>query len=81
MIAGNTLDSRYFEGLVDEVAYYTTVLTLGQIQAHFAAGTAPIPPVPPDPPIPPVPAFGTVAQLALLVSILAIGLLALRRRA
>jgi hypothetical protein len=81
MVAGNTLDSRYFDGLVDEVAYYTTVLSPARILAHFAAGTAPIPPVPPDPPIPPVPAFGTAAQFALLVAILAIGLLALRRRA
>ena len=81
MVAGNTLDSRYFEGLVDEVAYYTTVLTLARIQAHLAAGTAPVPPIPPVPPVPPVPAFGAAAQLALLAAILTIGLLALRRRA
>src|SRR5687768_420960 len=75
MVAGNTLDSRYFEGLVDEVAYYTTVLSPGQIQAHFAAGT-----VPPTP-VPPVPTLGAVAQLALLAAMLALGLHALRRRA
>jgi hypothetical protein len=73
MVAGNTLDSRYFEALVDEVAYYTTVLSPARIQAHFAAGTAP--------PAAPVPAFGAGAQLALLVAMLALGLLALRRRA
>ena len=70
MIAGNTLDSRYFEGLVDEVAYYPTVLSLARIQAHFTAGTASQ-----------VPAFGPGARLALLVTMLALGLLALRRRA
>ena len=83
MIAANTLDSRYFEGLVDEVAYYTTVLSLARIQAHYAARIAPVPPVPPvppAPPVPPVPAFGAGAQLALLVAMLALGLLALRRR-
>ena len=71
MVAANTLDSRYFEGLVDEVAYYTTVLSPARIQAHFAAGTAPAAPVP---------TFGAGAQLALLVAMLALGLLALRRR-
>jgi hypothetical protein len=87
MVGGNTLDSRYFEGLVDEVAYYTTVLSPARIQAHATAGTTPVPPappvppVPPAPPIPPVPAFGVGAQLALLVAMLALGVLALRRRA
>jgi len=83
MIAGNTLDSRYFEGLVDEVAYYTTVLSIARIQAHYAARIAPVPPVPPvppAPPVPPVPTFGAGAQLALVVVMLALGLLALRRR-
>ena len=83
MIAANILDSRYFEGLVDEVAYYTTVLSLARIQAHYAARIAPVPPVPPvppAPPVPPVPTFGAGAQLALVVVMLALGLLALRRR-
>jgi hypothetical protein len=71
MVAANTLDSRYFEGLVDEVAYYPTVLSPARIQAHFAAGTAPAAPVP---------TLGAVAQLALLAAMLALGLLALRRR-
>lgn len=71
MIAANTLDSRYFEGLVDEVAYYATVLSPAQVEAHFAAGTAPIPPVP---------ALGAGAQLALVVAMLALGVFALRRR-
>lgn len=71
MVGGNTLDSRYFEGLIDEVAYYTTVMSPARILAHFAAGTAPLAPVP---------AFGARAQLALLVAMLALGLLALRRR-
>jgi len=71
IVAANTLDSRYFEGLVDEVAYYTTVLSAARIQAHFAAGTAPAAPVP---------TFGAGAQLPLLAAMLALGLLALRRR-
>ena len=71
IVAANTLDSRYFEGLVDEVAYYTTVLSPARIQAHFAAGTARAAPVP---------AFGAGGQLALLVALLALGLVALRRR-
>jgi hypothetical protein len=83
MVAANTLDSRYFKGMVDEVAYYTSVLSPVRIQAHYAAGTAPvpIPPVPiPPVPIPPVPALGAGALLALLVAMLALGVLALRVR-
>jgi hypothetical protein len=83
MIAGNTLDSRYFKGLVDEVAYYATVLSLARIQAHFAAGTAPVAPVAPVvpvAPVAPVPALAAGAQLTLLVAMLTAGLLALRRR-
>jgi hypothetical protein len=68
IVAANTLDSRYFEGLVDEVAYYTTVLPPARIQAHFAARIAPVPPVP------------TFGAGALLVAMLALRLLALRRR-
>ena len=75
MIAGNTLDARYFEGLVDEVAYYTTVLSPARIQAHFAAGTAPV-----APPPAPVPALGVGGVVALFVATLAVGLLALRLR-
>ena len=41
MIGGNVLDSRYFPGLIDEVAYYPTVLSVARIQAHFQAGSAP----------------------------------------
>ena len=78
MIAGNVLDSRYFNGLVDEVAYYNTVLSPARILAHFAAETAPIPPPPPPPP--PVPTLSAGAQLALLVAMVTIGLLALRLR-
>jgi len=86
MIAGNTLDSRYFEGLVDEVAYYITVLSPARILAHFAAGTAPIPPIPPVPPIPPippippVPTLGAFAQLALFAAMLSLAALALSQR-
>lgn len=38
MIGGNVLDSRYFAGLIDEVAYYPRVLSVARIQAHFQAG-------------------------------------------
>lgn len=40
MIGGNVLDSRYFAGLIDEVAYYPTVLSLNRINAHFQAGSS-----------------------------------------
>jgi hypothetical protein len=39
MIGGNVLDGRYFEGLIDEVAYYPTALSAGRISAHFQAAT------------------------------------------
>ena len=39
MIGGNVLDSRYFSGLIDEVAYYPTVLSVARIRAHFQAGS------------------------------------------
>jgi hypothetical protein len=86
MVGGNTLDSRYFKGLIDEVAYYNAVLSPAQIQAHFAAGTAPValPPVAPPPVAPPpapVPTLAGGAQLALLVAMVALGLFALRLRA
>jgi hypothetical protein len=37
-IGGNTLDRRYFTGSIDEVAFYTKVLTPDQILAHYKAG-------------------------------------------
>jgi hypothetical protein len=40
MIGGNTLDGRYFNGLIDEVAYYPTVLSVARIRAHFQAGSS-----------------------------------------
>jgi Concanavalin A-like lectin/glucanases superfamily/IPTL-CTERM motif len=40
MIGGNTLDGRYFSGLIDEVAYYPTVLSGTRIAAHFLAGSS-----------------------------------------
>ncbi len=40
MIGGNVLDSRYFSGLIDEVAYYPNVLSVTRIKAHFLAGSA-----------------------------------------
>ena len=40
VIGANTLDSRYFAGRIDEVAYYDRVLTPAQIRNHYAAGLA-----------------------------------------
>jgi hypothetical protein len=40
MIGANVLDSRYFTGSIDEVAYYPTVLAPDRIRAHFLAGSA-----------------------------------------
>ncbi len=40
MIGGNVLDSRYFAGLIDEVAYYPSVLSVDRIKAHFQAGSS-----------------------------------------
>jgi len=42
-IGGNTLDSRYFNGYIDEVAYYPTVLSQERISAHYRAATTSIP--------------------------------------
>jgi hypothetical protein len=39
MIGANVLDGRYFEGLIDEVAYYPTVLSVARIKAHYLAAT------------------------------------------
>ncbi len=37
-VGGNTLDGRYFNGTMDEVALYPRALTAGQVVAHFLAG-------------------------------------------
>lgn len=74
-IGGNVLDSRFFDGLIDEVALYTTALPPARIQAHFLAGGG-------------VPA-GTAVQvpatrpwwLAGLVALVALAAFARRRRA
>jgi hypothetical protein len=42
-IGGNTGDSRYFNGLIDEVAFYNAVLTQGQISQHYVASIVPEP--------------------------------------
>ena len=39
-IGGNTLDGRYFNGLIDDVRFYSRVLTAGEI-ATLLPGTAP----------------------------------------
>ncbi|MBI2571650.1 MAG: IPTL-CTERM sorting domain-containing protein [Candidatus Schekmanbacteria bacterium] len=42
-IGGNTLDSRYLNGYIDEVAYYSTVLSRERISAHYMAAAASVP--------------------------------------
>jgi hypothetical protein len=39
-IGGNTLDNRYFNGLIDEVAIYHRALSAGEILQHYQVGTA-----------------------------------------
>jgi len=72
MIGGNVLDSRYFAGLIDEVAYYPTVLSADRIRAHFLAGSVSD--------VAAVPALGEWA-LGVLTALLAVGgVCAFRRR-
>jgi hypothetical protein len=59
-VGGNVLDGRYFNGLVDEVAYYPSVLSAARIQAHYLAGLA----------AQPVPSIG-IWELLLLAVVLA----------
>jgi len=42
-IGGNTGDSRYFNGLIDEVAFYTRVLTPQEILQHYQVANIPEP--------------------------------------
>ncbi len=71
MIGGNVLDNRYFDGLVDEVAYYPSVLSAARIQAHFLAGSAAAASVP---------ALSEGVLAGLIAALTGIGILALRRR-
>jgi hypothetical protein len=71
MIGGNVLDNRYFNGLVDEVAYYPSVLSAARIQAHFLAGSAPAASVP---------VMSEGAMAGLIAALAMFGMLALRRR-
>jgi hypothetical protein len=43
-IGANTLDGRYFNGLLDEVAIYQTALNGMQILSHYQAATEVVPP-------------------------------------
>jgi hypothetical protein len=47
---GQSSDSAYFDGGIDEVAVYRGALTASQIQGHYAASTTTSPPPPPPPP-------------------------------
>lgn len=78
-IGGNVLDNRYFNGLIDEVAYYDTALSPERILAHYLAGTQPtLPPPVPRPAVVTTLSGSTLAALALLIA--AIGWAGLRRR-
>jgi hypothetical protein len=43
VIGANTLDDRFFNGSVDETAFYTTALTSAQVLTHFNAAVVPEP--------------------------------------
>jgi hypothetical protein len=53
LVIGQSSSSSWFEGAVDEVALYRSVLSASQIAAHYDAAVAPAPPPPPPPPPPP----------------------------
>lgn len=71
-IGGNTLDSRYFNGLVDEVAYYPTVLSVDRIRAHFLAGSVAT--------AVPVPSLGAWTMAGLMGAVTLLGVYGLGRR-
>lgn len=71
-IGGNVLDNRYFNGLIDEVAYYATELSPARIQAHYLAGTGGGLPAPvPRPAVVNTLSGGGLGVLALLIAGLA----------
>lgn len=71
-IGGNVLDNRYFNGLIDEVAYYATELSPSRIQAHYIAGAGPgLPPPLPRPAVVNTLSGGGLGVLALLIAGLA----------
>lgn len=71
-IGGNVLDDRYFNGLIDEVAYYTTALSPERIRAHYLAATGPgLPPPVPRPAVVNALSGGTLGLLVLLIAGLA----------
>lgn len=65
-IGGNILDDRYVDGLIDEVAYYPSVLSADRVQAHYLAISV----IPSQP----VPVLGTWGLLALGAVLAAFGL-------
>lgn len=78
-IGGNVLDNRYFDGLIDEVAYYSTVLSAARVQAHYQAGiAAPLPPALPRPAV--VTTLSGAGLGALMLSMAGLAWAALRRR-
>jgi hypothetical protein len=70
-IGANVLDGRFFDGLIDEVAYYPSVLSAARIQAHFLAGSASN--------VVAVPAMGAGALAGTIAFLMMMGVLALRR--
>lgn len=76
MIGGNVLDSRYFAGLIDEVAYYPTVLSVARIQAHFQAGSQAVP----SSSVTAVPTVSEWALAGLIALLILFGVYSLRRQ-
>ena len=64
--ARNVVDAGYrpFDGLIDEVALYGTVLDATAVEAHYDAGGMPEPPPPPPPPPPPAGVSWSMVVLA-----------------
>jgi len=75
-IGGNVLDSRYFAGLIDEVAYYPTVLTVDRIRAHYQAGSQAASPAG----VTAVPTLGEWALAGLIALLALFGVYSLRRQ-
>ena len=73
-IGGNTLDERFFDGRIDEVAYYTSVLGADRVAAHYDAAALPAVALPAD-----VPTLNGWAMLLLSLSLGAAAWLTIRR--
>lgn len=73
-IGGNTLDSQFFEGRIDEVAYYASALGADRIDAHYDAASLPAVALPAE-----VPTLDEWAMLLLAFGLGAAAWLMIRR--